>query len=181
MNIFALDSDPFISGQQNCDIHCNRMFLEMVQCLTNCFPLQILPEMPLTKDGNIRKYSHFNHPSAKWIRENQSNLQWTINYTAQLEFERLYRGMKPHFSSAAFAWIVDNTHQMSYIPEGELTPIPPAISANKNCRQISNFSEKHFTEQYRLYYIFDKPFARWSVRDTPEWFIEMKENYNMPK
>ena len=175
MNLFALDTDPVIAARYNCNIHCNKIFLEAVQCLTNCFPLSVLPEMPKTKAGEIRSYSHYNHPICKWVRQNKANLNWTLIHTRKLEEERIFRGMKLHFTSHTFQWIVDNLDKMMYLPEGSLTPISPAISHDKICRQkIVNFDQKSFVEQYRWYYIFDKPFAEWTVREVPSWFKEMK-------
>jgi len=180
MNIFALDPDPIQAAIYNCDKHCNKMFLELTQCLTNCFPLSELPNMPLTAKGTVRKYSHYNHPSAKWIRQNKSNLNWTIEHVKQLESERLLRGMNPHFTSETFKWFLDNKSKMIPIPDGSLTEFAVAISADKQCRQrISTFDSKSSVDKYKLYYIFDKPFAEWTVRDIPHWFTELKQKYHL--
>jgi hypothetical protein len=180
MNIFALDPDPIQAAIYNCDVHCNKMFLELTQCLTNCFPLSELPNMPLTVKGTVRKYSHYNHPSAKWIRANTSNLEWTIEHTKQLEMERLIRNMNPHFTSETFQWIRDNRSKMIDIPNGPLNEFAIAISADKQCRQrITTFDSKSSVDKYRLFYIFDKPFAEWTVRPIPTWFTDLKKQYHL--
>lgn len=180
MNLFALDIDPIQAARYNCNIHCNKMFLEVTQMLTNCFPENVLPEMPPTKQNTCRKYSHYNHPTSKWVRANKNNLEWTITHAMALEEERLIRGYNPHFTSTCFNWIVDNTSKMIFIPSSPLTDIPPAIKEDKECRKrIINFDNRHFVEQYMLYYVFDKPFAAWSTRETPEWFIQMKSKYHI--
>lgn len=180
MNIFALSTDPIEAAQMNCDVHCNKIFLESVQMITNCFPTSEFSNMPLTKKDTVRKQSHFNHPISKWIRQSKANLEWAIEHTKELERERIYRGMNPHFSSECFKWILDNSHRMIAIPNRPLTDIIPAIKEDKQCRKrIFNFSQKHYTEQYRLYYVFDKPFATWNVRPAPQWFIDMKIRFGV--
>lgn len=143
MNLFILSEDPIEAAIFNCNTHCNKMFLEGVQMLTNCFPEHVLVEMPRTVKDTVRKYSHFNHPVSKWIRESRCNLQWCFDHVAKLESERLYRGMNPHFSSTAFNWICYHKSKMIDIPDKGLTPFASAIAKDTICRsKIWNFDKK---------------------------------------
>lgn len=180
MNLFYLHEEPVQAAMYNCDVHCNKMLLELVQILVNCFPESELPNMPLTQKNTIRKYSHYNHPTSKWVRQNTNHIDWTIRHAKQLEEERILRGMNPHFVSDTLQWIVDNRDRMIKYPTFTFVVPPPAIATTTTCRQrIVNFDSKNRVDQYRLYYVFDKPFASWTYRDTPEWFSEMKQRYHL--
>ena len=62
--------------------------------------------------------------------------------------------------------------QMFRIPAGPLTEFPVAINEKMNCRKISGFDSLDTVTKYRLYYIYDKPFAEWKKlpRTRPKWF-----------
>ena len=170
MNIFVIDKNPVIAAQQMCNAHINKMVLESVQMLTNCFLVKDLENAPLTKAGTVRKYSHWNHPSSIWTRKNLANMLWLLDHTIALEEERLFRGYNPHFVAPFINWVVDNLNK-AQVPDGDLLEFPVAIAADQNCRHHPAFDSLSVVEKYRLYYICDKaPFAKWTKRAIPEWF-----------
>lgn len=169
MNLFVLDRDPVVAAEYNCDVHCNKIVLELAQMLANCFTEEKLKYAPKTKTGTSRKHSYYNHPVSKWIRNSKENLRWALKHGFALEKERLYRGYNPHFSIDFINWVSQNIED-SVVPDGELEEFAVAIADDKNCRKISDFNSLDSVEKYRLYYKYDKPFAKWSVRQIPTWF-----------
>lgn len=170
MNIFCLDSDPKIAAQYNCDQHCNKIVLECAQMMANCFPLDVLKTAPPNSAGESRKHSYFNHPVSKWMRQTLGNLLWSIDHAFALEAERLYRSYKPHFSIKFIEWVANNFDK-SIVPDGAQTEFAVAISPTMKCRTQPNFDVLNSVEKYRLYYIYDKPFATWKKRSKPNWFL----------
>lgn len=170
MNLFPLDNDPFVAAEYNCDIHCNKILLEAAQMLANCFSLECLNSAPKTKSGEFRKHSYLKHPVSQWVMKTKSNMLWTISHAIQLELERLLAYFNPHFSYKFIIWALDNINK-SLVPDGDLTPFAVAINKDKNCRRVPGFDNLSAVDQYRLYYIHDKPFATWTgQRKVPEWF-----------
>ncbi len=170
MNIFVIDKSPVLAAQQMCNAHINKMVLESVQMLTNCFSQKDLETAPHTKAGTVRKYSHWNHPSSIWTRKTLANMLWLVDHTIALEKERLYRGYNPHFVASFIDWAVDNLSK-AQVPDGDLLEFPIAIAADQNCRHHPEFESSSVVNKYRLYYICDKaPFAKWTKREAPEWF-----------
>jgi hypothetical protein len=170
MNLFVLDKDPSIAAKYNCDLHCNKILLEFCQMAANCFKPETLEDAPKTQKGTTRKHSYYNHPVSKWMRHSTANLEWSIEHAIELENERIYRGYNPHFSFAFVEWVLDNIGR-SIVPSGVLAPFSVAIAEDKNCRKVPNFSSLDPVEQYRLYYKYDKPFASWTKREVPDWFL----------
>ena len=74
-----------------------------------------------------------------------------------------------NFSIDFIDWVSQNI-ESSVVPEGQLEEFAVAISDDKNCRKISDFNSLDSVGKYRLYYQYDKPFAKWSVRQMPNWF-----------
>jgi len=171
MNLFILDENPIKAAQYNCDLHCNKIVLEAAQMLANCFEPDVLLHAPTTKAGTVRKHSYYNHPVSIWMRKTLSNLFWSIEHAYGLEEERLHRGYNPHHSITFIRWCADNFDK-SVVPDGMLTEFAVAISADKNCRKVDGFEYMNVVNKYRQYYIHDKPFAEWSNRNTPDWFIK---------
>lgn len=169
MNLFVLDNDPSVAAKYNCDVHCNKILLEFCQMAANCFTLETLKDAPPTKSGTARKHSYFNHPVSIWMRQTTANLEWSIEHAIELENERLYRGYNPHFSFAFVDWVASSISKSTVAVAG-LTSFAVAIAEDKNCRKIQGFNNMSPVEKYRLYYKYDKPFAKWTKRETPEWF-----------
>jgi hypothetical protein len=171
MNIFILDTNPIIAAQYNCDLHCNKIVLEIAMMLANCFDKETLTYAPKTKTNTVRKHSYYNHPVSIWMRKTLSNLFWSIEHAYGLEEERIHRGYNPHHSIAFIRWCADNFDR-SVVPDGMLTEFAVAIAPDKNCRKVSGFEYMSVVDKYRQYYIHDKPFAEWTNRNTPDWFIK---------
>ena len=169
MNIFALDHCPEESAKQLCDIHLSKMLVESCQLLATCFSLERLAQedCPRTQSGNKRKHFNPKHPSALWVRESTANMDWLILHTLAMEDERLERGMNPHFCVGFLHWVILNIDD-AIIPEGKLTEFKVAINEKQNCRTVEGFEAYSPTTKYKLYYLLDKPFAKWT-KNKPNW------------
>ncbi len=167
MNIFYVHQNPEISAQMLCDKHVVKMSLESVQMLTNCFSQQILAETrtPKTQKGAVRKYSHFNHPSSKWVRDSKANMVWLTDHAIAICQEKKSRYPKKPmpFVYDFLLWCQDNMHK-SYTPDGQFTPPPQCMP--DYCK-VNNDT----VLAYRNYYINEKKdIAKWKCDNKPEWF-----------
>lgn len=168
MNIFILDKDPEKCAQYLSDIHLNKMIVEHTQMLTNCYSLEELKLAPKTQTGNIRKYSHYNHPASIWTRESEKNFSWLWKYTFCMLKERKFRFKKEHFCKDFIEWIIYNYPDNINISHNDLTPFALAMPDiyKKDCP----------VESYRSYYINEKQRnknGKWMMnytnREYPEW------------
>lgn len=159
MQLFILDENPILSAAYHCDRHM-KMILETAQMLSTSFWLQNI-EAPYAK-------THHNHPCSIWMRESKENFEWCLELGRALSEENIIRYKKPHKSSEVIEWARNNYERLSF-PSIGLTPFVTAIKFDKQCRRFPKFDEFSAIDQYRLYYIFDKPFATWKTQ-TPPWY-----------
>lgn len=174
MNIFILSDSycPEESAKMQCDTHITSQSKETIQILSNCFSIERLsaPDCPKTQKGHSRKHSYPHHPCSKWAVKTKANMEWLILH-AQAQFEEFtFRNKKRHFSQDFLDWIILNIKDVE-VPNGGLTEFAVAINKDKRCRQLPDFNSFSVSEQYRQFYIWDKPFAKWDKgRTQPDWF-----------
>ncbi len=108
MNIFALDLDPTVAAQYNCDKHVIKMILEVSQLLSTAH--RVLDGTlidGLSKSGrrqkqyvhsneSLYKATHINHPSAVYCRDSESQYVWAAKHLRALCDEYTYRYGKVH-------------------------------------------------------------------------------------
>lgn len=173
MNIFILDKNARIAAQYHCDKHVVKMVLESCQILCSVYH---------DKASHLAipyKLTHKNHPSCIWARSSLGNFDWLLQHTRALFEEYTKRYGKIHKSQTVLEWCESNKDSLVF-HKTELQPFAIAIGDDKQCRsRIINFDEKDAVEKYRLYYVFDKPFAVWDNAATPEWFTELKHKYKL--
>ncbi len=174
MNIFLLSETncPIESAEMSCDVHSRKMCIEQTQLLANLFSPDLLAtkDCPRTQSGEVRKHSHINHPCDIWTKKSSKNVDWLITHARALFKEYTFRYKKRHFTEDFLDWIENNKKEIK-VPHGETTSFPIAIAADKNCRKTPGFNDMPRFEQYRLYYIHDKPFSKWEKgRNVPNWF-----------
>jgi len=75
VNIFALDWDPFLAAQFQCDKHVVKMVLESAQILCSAFP-----DAPY-------KRTHPRHPCVRWALSTRSNYDWLVKHAYGLSDE----------------------------------------------------------------------------------------------
>lgn len=149
------------------------MVLESCQILCSVYHI-ITPNLDIPY-----KISHKNHPSCIWARSSRGNFEWLLQHSRALCEEYTKRYGKIHKSQEVLEWCERHKDKLIF-NKTELQPFAIAIGEDKICRQrIINFAQKDPVEQYRLYYVFDKPFAVWKNSQTPEWFTELKQKYRL--
>lgn len=167
MQIFAVDSDPYLSAQMLCDKHVVKQILESNQLLCAEFWQQGI--------SAPYRQTHVNHPCRKWIHESQDNFDWLIHHGFSLCREYTYRYKKIHKSQAILQWCLENSHRLNF-DSADLTDFAIAISPDKACRSVGGFDLLKSTTKYKLYYKLDKPFAKWQYSERPYWMdMEVEE------
>jgi hypothetical protein len=153
------------------------MILEYAQLLsTSHRVLDGILTVGVSKSGRQRKqyilsdqreqvlYSatHINHPSAIWVRQSDANYAWLFKMFGALMDEYTYRYGKNH----ACERLADTlSHRPNNIPRGVFTEPTPAMPDEYKVAGDSITS-------YHNYYINDKqPFAVWTNRPIPNWFV----------
>jgi len=158
MNIFVLDKDPRKAARSHCDKHVVKMILETAQLLSGAH--HVLD--PEGDHSDLYKKTHINHPSAKWVRENSANYDWTYQLFLELLIEYTYRYGKIHKTSRLVNGLykspplISKTHTMTEFPQA----MPDQYKVPGDAVQA-----------YKNYYKGDKAkFAKWTKRKVPEWF-----------
>jgi hypothetical protein len=165
MNIFVLHENPVECAKMYCDQHNNKIILEIAQMLCDAFNLQKIPAP--------YKLCHPNHPVTKWVRQSKENFEWAVEHVLALYEEKMFRTNKGHKSIDVIQWAIDNYHKLSF-PFTAMTKFAIAINENQLCRLDKSFNESDPVLCYRLYYMYDKKFAKWTKRNVPEWFQTSK-------
>ena len=180
MNIFYLDEDPKICAQQHVDKHVVKMVIEYAQLLSTAHRV-IDGKMYWDKTANGRKIrrwlhpdetfentlykaSHIGHPSQIWAMESKSNYLWLADLWVELCKEYTYRYGRTHMTQEKLDGFLQQTPK-NLKDYGFYQP-PPAMSLFPQC-----IVEGDSIQSYQNYYIVDKSrFAKWSKRETPNWF-----------
>lgn len=98
MNIFLLDTDPWLCAQYHCDKHVMAMLRETTQMLSTAHRFLDGTKKYFQVNGkkkvrfvlsdelaelNLPQATHINHPSTTWVRSSASNYLWALQlYTA---------------------------------------------------------------------------------------------------
>ena len=158
MNVFYLDHDTKICAEYHNDKHCVRMVLEYAQLLSTAHRI-IDRDMA---NRFVYKATHKNHPSAIWVRQNQSNYDWLYSLFVDLAEEYTYRYGRKHLSYKKLKHIL--AYPPNNIEEGAFTQPTPTMP--DHCK-IPNDS----IASYRYYYKTEKShLAKWTDRPVPKWY-----------
>jgi hypothetical protein len=105
----------------------------------------------------------YNHPCTIWTRSSLDNFEWVHCYANALNDEYHYRYGKLHKSVVE---VINKLPEPKNMPRQGLTPFLMAMPDELK-------DESDVIGSYRLYYHTDKAtFAKWSHRDTPDWWDE---------
>lgn len=150
MNIFILDTDPVIAAGYQCDKHVVKMLLESTQLLMNCH------------ESAPYKKAHYNHPCAKWVRENSSNYKWLEKHADALAQEYFIRYNRVHACSAHLEWMKNQNLSLKHEDLTKFQICMPDVYKIDDDPVLS----------YRNYYNKDKSrFAKWKNGNIPFWFV----------
>ena len=184
MNIFALSTDPIQSAEMMCDKHVVKMIIETAQLLSTAHRILDGEEyVDRTANGRrikrwlhpnsnmestLYKASHINHPSAVWARKSNNNYNWLYCHFDALCREYTYRYGKIHLTEEKLLDILKNPPDNIAI--GHLTELPQAMP--------DKYKGVYYVDAYRRYYVGDKiGFAKWTRRDTPDWWSDPTYQY----
>ena len=183
MNIFYLHDSPKISAQMHCDKHVVKMCTEYAQLLSTAHRvLDGEKYIDSTSGRNIQRWrmhnkselllykaSHVNHPSAVWTRETNQNYEWLAIQWVYLLQEYHYRYGKDH-GAGKLRFVLMNIPYNIDITSNWSDP-PPAMPSE--CIVTDEFGFVDIVNSYRNYYIQKKSmFAKWTKRETPDWYRE---------
>ena len=92
MNIFILDRNPQRAARLHCDVHVNKMAIEMTQMLSAAHHVC----GSNTDPSRIMKLTHKNHPCTIWIRDSMTNYKWGFDLLVGLlnEYQQRYGDAK---------------------------------------------------------------------------------------
>ena len=159
MNIFYLDSDPYVAAEMSCNSHVVKMILESAQMLCTAHrELQPEDDVP----DVFYKSTHKNHPSTVWVRKNISHYRWLYAHFCALSDEYTHRYGKTHLSDTKLREL------LYFVPRN----IKKTASFDQppQCMPDEYKCDDSVTA-YRNYYMGDKAyFAKWSKRDKPNWW-----------
>jgi hypothetical protein len=162
MNIFFLDTNPRKIAEYHCDKHVVKMILETAQLL--CGTHWVCgSEAPY-------KLSHKNHPCSKWVRESDENYEYLCEIGLALCEEYTHRYGKIHKSEAIIEWCANNVPML-----------PRDVGSTKPAMAMPDEYKVGYSvvKSYRNYYNGAKAdFAKWTKRETPEWFNKKEELCN---
>ena len=116
------------------------------------------------RDNLLYLSTHINHPSAKWCRHTSENYKWLHNLFVECMNEYTYRYGKVHSCDR----LKDVLSQLpTNIPIGEFSAPWRAMPDEFKVEGDTILS-------YRNYYVGAKArFAKWTKRNTPDWFTSM--------
>ena len=162
MNIFYLHERPFICAEYHCDKHVRKMIIESAQLLSTAHRLlDGYVTIEISKKGRrikrwrledkeldsvLYKSTHYNHPSAKWVRESIIHYKWLFHLFCQLLNEFSYRFDKIHACSKLIPFLSQSPKNIS--DNGFISP-PQAMP--EYCK-----IKYHTIDAYRMYYLREK-------------------------
>ena len=177
MNIFFLDRDPQIAAQMHCNSHVVKMILESAQLLSTAHRILDGTDGVLPDDRQTVLYraTHKNHPSAIWTRANADNYRWVHDLLYFLIDEYRFRyGNKPHATERLLPFLLDAPYNIN-------TKCPRVLVAPPQCMP-DDCKSLDTVNSYRTYYVKHKyHIAKWTRRETPEWWDEKVQRFHSGK
>lgn len=161
MNIFILDKNPENIAQYHCDVHVVKMIVETAQLLSTAH--HVLDGDEAIK--GIYKKTHQNHPCAVWVRECNSNYNWTHRLLGELLKEYTFRYNKIHKTTDIYKLLFSSPKNIE-IKSFNLNSAPQCMP--------DEYKSNSVIEAYRNYYKNDKTkMARFTYknREIPNWLL----------
>lgn len=163
MNIFAFDSDPWLSALWLDDVRKNKMILETAQLLSTAIrfndPQTTLP---------VYKSAYISHPCTRWARRSRANFGWLVEYMRSLGVQR-DRDHKSLELLSSFSWY--SAH--GRFSEDNLTPFVNCARNKERGVDFSNVEDTH--EAYKLYISqrWKEPYITlsWKHGQEPDWRV----------
>jgi len=178
MNIFYLNEDPKKCAREHIDKHVVKMVIEYAQLMSTAHRM-LDGEMywDKTKAGRrikrwklddsreeqLYKASHVNHPDGIWLRQTTGNYEYTWQLFNALCDEYTYRYGRIHETDRKLRSALMCTPQNLKV--GEMTEPPQCMP--DYCKHSDVITA------YKNYYIQEKKsFSNWKKRNIPSWFTQ---------
>lgn len=118
-------------------------------------------------ENNLYMGVHVNHPCTVWARKSADNYNWLYEHFIALCDEYTHRYGKIHKTDRLLRYILKTLPKG--IPDIGLTDYAVAMEKFAECKVKGNP-----VESYRNFYVTKKERFKleWSVRETPEWYLE---------
>lgn len=158
MNIFMLSLDPAEAARLHCDRHVVKMILETAQLLYTAHW-----EHGTTMPENAYRKTHPNHPSAKWVRESETNYHWLCRLGLFLCDEYTFRYGKHHKTEDHLVWLC------MHVPAGlaDVGWTPPKLA------MPDEFKHEDPVTAYRMYYAgAKKHLLQYTRRPSPHFLTQ---------
>jgi hypothetical protein len=158
LNIFVLDQDPFIAAQYLLDKHVVKMPLETAQILCTV----------ANKKGFMAPYkpTHMWHPATLWAGRSSANWAWLCEHGIGISQTYTKTYGKIHKCQAIIQALKERTLEIwgEQLPSSKHTPFELCMP--------DQYKVSDPVSSYRNYYKADKAYiAKWSNRETPNWWI----------
>jgi hypothetical protein len=178
MNIFVLDTDPYLCARYHCDKHLVKMITEHNQILGSIAytargvhrKADITPEFvqktfhgfPRSDGDQPHPYGigYVNHPCTQWARKSLWNYRWLCELTAEMCYEYTLRYGRKHAGEEICRWYATNHPELPIIGPTPFAQAMPDSCKNKN-------AVKAYRDYYKEYKV---KIARWNYCDPPPWW-----------
>jgi hypothetical protein len=154
VNIFILNTDPYLAAQDMCDKHVVKMVLETGQMLSTIH----------RQHGNdhdlLYRATHQHHPCTVWAGASRMNYKWLVDHFTALALEYRYRYDRSHKT-----W-----HQLHHM----VKECPMGITAFNQTPFALAMPDEYKTDDavqsYRNYYLAEKhDILDYTKRAVPDW------------
>ena len=183
MNVFALNENPELAAQEQCDKHIPKMTVESGQMLSTAHRLlDGVMQLRPSKSGKTKvkyyrlpdnqmevtlyKNVHGAHPCTIWSMQTSENYKWHYKHFIALCDEYTFRFGKIHKTDIQLRYPLSILPKN--IPEGPLTPFPLAMKSNPECMfeddPIKSYKLFYQTKQSRFKMAWERG------REKPDWF-----------
>jgi len=181
MNIFYLDKSPQKAAELHCNKHVVKMVLEYAQLLSTAHRVLDGTEFTDASSGRrikrwkvsnadhdeiLYKATHMNHPSAVWVRENESHYQYTYELFRHLCDEYTHRYGKIHLTDTKLRDILKSTPVNIQTKRVKQPPqaMPDDVKAMDSVTAYQKYYKKY-----------KHAMAEWTKREIPAFmFINFK-------
>ena len=181
MNIFFLHRNPKQSARYYFNKHCIKIILEVAQMLYTAHWMIYGVEHDWSDHlPDLKPYrkTHYNHPTAKWVRQSKENYMYTCQMGLELCYEYTRRYGKIHKTQIRLEWLFTHipTEFINQPIQGYLatqgipdkcTPIPLAMP--------DVYHTDDAIQAYRNYYIQDKK----SIAQTEEVWNQLRTEWSI--
>ena len=156
MNIFMTSFDPRTAAYEHCNVHRNKMIIEVSQML--CTAHRVLDGDTNADLAHLYKATHRNHPCSKFVRSSMLAYDWTYRHLLALHEYYTADTHKVHASARLLAFLAAMPGNQ---PVGDV--FEPVVAMPDDLKAL--VPEFGVDKVYRFY--MNRKLAEWITRDKP--------------